>query len=177
MPTLIVEDGSNVINANTYIDVDYARAYASDRGVTLNADDNIVAIQIIKAMDGLLAYSSQWQGERTNLRAGVSTPQELDWPRECVYIRVSLWAKDAIPSDLKRAQAQLVIEVNNGVDLLPTTPGGDKFVTEKTVGPITTKWSEGVALQSASTPTIRVVDNLLAPMLNYGGGPTRSYRV
>ena len=47
--TITVEDGSNVANANSFVTIAEARSYAVERGVTLSATDDDVAVQIIKA--------------------------------------------------------------------------------------------------------------------------------
>jgi hypothetical protein len=169
--TLIIEDGTGVTDANTYGTVAGARAYAADRGVTLLVDDNAVAIQLITAMDYLLLYSTRWQGER------VLDAQSLDWPRKCVYVRGSLWASNVIPPDLVRAQYQLVMAQHSGLVLFPANADGKQFVIEETVGPITTKYSEAYALVASSSPLLTSFEALLSSLLNYGGGPTRSYRV
>ena len=49
--TLIVETGSIVSGANTYVDLADVRAFASARGITVSTDDTTLEQQIIKAMD------------------------------------------------------------------------------------------------------------------------------
>ena len=154
--TLIIEDGTIVTDANTYVDADEARLYASNRGVTLSADDDVVAVFIISAMDYLEAQRARYQGSK------VAEDQALQFQRDDVYIDGISQDATTIPSILKQAQMRLVIEANNGVDLMPTRTGG--FITEDTVGPITTKYSEKV--DTSIEPNITAVDALLAPLFS-----------
>lgn len=169
----IVEDGTIVTDANGYASLDFIRAYALDRGVALSADDTVLTPLAFKAMDYLLQYDARWKGVQTS--PGV---QALAWPRTDVYFGDVLWASDAMPKALLQAQAALCVEQSNGVDIMPTTTTErEKFVIEDTTGPLTTKWSEAVALATQSTPTLRGVDTLLSALLINGNTLTRAYRV
>jgi hypothetical protein len=163
---LIIEDGSLVANANSYVTVEEARTYAAARGVTLSAVDAEVEQLLIPAMDYLEAQRDRYQGTK------VSATQSLQWPRYPVYIDGFLFASDEIPNDLKNAECQLAIEKQNGVDLLPTSEG--RAIIKEVVGPLETEYSESVGSDS---PTMRAVDNLLQPLYNSGGGGLRTIRV
>lgn len=164
--TLIIEDGSGVENANSYVSVAQAKAYAAARGVTLGSDA-VVEQQLIKAMDFLEAFRSDFQGCKTD------PAQPLQWPRENVYIDSELFLYDAIPAELKAAQCQLVIEQFNGVDLNPTVSG--QFVVREKVGPIDTQYSEKIG--SSGQPQLNTVNNFLAPLLNYNSSYLSTVRV
>ena len=155
--TITVEDGSNVANANSFVTIVEARAYAVERGVTLSATDDDVAVQIIKAKDYLESFANRYQGEIAN------ESQALQWPRIDVYINGSKTAfpSNAIPKQLKSAQSALVVAINEGVDIMPNYSAAD-FVTEETVGPITTKYADPTKVGIA--PTLTAVDSLLAPL-------------
>ncbi|WBF76993.1 hypothetical protein PSV3_00292 [Septimatrevirus PSV34] len=49
--TIVVEDGSGVTNANSYVSVADARIYASNRGVELPLDDDELAAMLIRSTD------------------------------------------------------------------------------------------------------------------------------
>jgi len=157
---VIVEDGSIVANANSYIDEAYARAYASARGVTLPVDDAELDILLIKAMDYLEGKRAEYQGDKTD-----PLNQELQWPRTDVKIDCVEIDADFMPKELKQAQAQLSIELFNGIDIQPTQSGG--FVKKEVVGPIETEYSEKIGV--SITPTITAVDALLAPLFSECG--------
>lgn len=156
--TIIVEDGSIVANANSYVTVAEARAYATARGVTLGVDA-VVEAALISAADYTESKRAQYQGEK------VSPDQELQFPRFNVFVDGFEIAPTAIPKTLKNAQMQLVIESSEGVDLMPTQTG--QFVTEETVGPITTKYSDKAGLDGVK-PQMTAVDALLEPLYKKG---------
>jgi len=149
---LIVEDGTVVANANSYQTVAEITAYALARGVTLTGDIEVLAIQ---AMDYLEAQRARYQGNKVE-----PLVQELQFPRYNVYIDCVLFPSDEIPKELQNAQNQLVIELHNSVDILPTSE--EAFITEEKIGPITTKYSDTV--RTSIEPTMTAVDALLEPL-------------
>lgn len=155
MPTIIVEDGTIVSGANSYITLIEARDYASARGVELPAEDSALSPLLIKAVDYLEAQRARYQGSK------VFPMQDLQFPRYGVF--VDSYELDAltIPTVLKQAQARLVMEVFNGLDLMPTYAGGPMKI-EETVGPITDKWSDKV--DATTAPEILSVEALLLPL-------------
>ena len=160
MPTLIVEDGSKVTDANSYIDLDYLESFAGDRGFELPADDTDKETLIVKAMDYIEGRS--FQGSRT------WSDQSLSWPRQHVYVDGVAVDSDVIPENLKRAVAQLVVEQYAGIPLYtsPRTSATEGFVTRETVGPITAEYSAMYGMASSSSPvTISSVELFLRPLI------------
>ena len=155
--TITVEDGSNVANANSFVTIAEARSYAVERGVSLSATDDDVAVQIIKAKDYLESFANRYQGEIAN------EDQSLQWPRIDVYISGSenAFPSNAIPKQLKSAQCATVLAINEGVDIMPNYSASN-FVTEETVGPITTKYADPTKV--GIVPTLTAVDSLLTPL-------------
>ncbi len=154
--TLIVEDGSIIADANSYVDLDYIRAFALARGVTLSETDSEVEAQSQIAIDYLEGKRAQYQGRKTD-----PENQELQFPRIGVRIDNYLIPSDSIPKELKQAQCRLIMAIADDVDIFPTQ-SGEGFIIEDTVGPITTKYSESV--RSSLHPTLTAVDDLLAPL-------------
>lgn len=156
--TIIVEDGSIVANANAYIDVAEATAYAAQRGVTLPADADAVAAMIIQATDFLESKACEYAGKKTD------PEQSLQWPRTDAYLfgdDETPYDPHTIPKNLKQAQAALVIAVSQGVVLLPNV-GPQDYVIEETVGPITTKYANPI--QAGIGITFTGVDYLLSSL-------------
>lgn len=152
--TLVIEDGSGVTGANTYGDVAGARSYATDRGIVLNADDEIVKSQLIKAMDYLEGLDY--------LGKEVSYFQALSWPRSGLQFDPDTpFPSNEIPPNLIKAEYQLVVEQTNGVDIEPTlnTSGGAGYVLEERVDVIDTKYSERIG--TTGEPIMPKVDALL----------------
>lgn len=153
---LTVEDGTGVTNANTYADLATVRAYALSRGVALSADDAALEPLIHKAMDyvdsrGLGLLSVTWPLTDGLLCGTVSSAETL--------------------TRLQNALGRLCMEQSAGVDLSPTRTGA--FVTEETVGPITTKFSEKLGGGEGSPPDMPAIDAILGPLIaacGYTGG-------
>lgn len=156
--SLIVEDGSIVANANSYVSLQEARDYANARGVTLPAVDSDLEVLLIKAKDYTESKRTQYQGSK------VSAIQSLQFPRYGVVVDGFEVEPTSIPIDLKNAQMQLAIELNAGTDIMPTFSGAS--VTEETVGPITTKYSDKGA--SPTSVEMTAVDALLQPLYKKG---------
>ena len=75
MATIIVEDGSVVAGANSYVTEAELTTYAADRGITLTAATDVL---LIKAMDYIESLSF--------IGTKFSEGQSLQWPRSNVYI-------------------------------------------------------------------------------------------
>lgn len=151
---LVIEDGSIVAGANSYVSLAEARAYATARNKPLPTDDTALEALLISAMDYLEAQRARFEGSK------VSSEQELQYPREGVIIDGIELASTVIPSILKQAQIRLAMEANAGVDLMPTRTGG--FVKKEVVGPIETEYSEKVGV--SVEPEMSAVEALLAPL-------------
>lgn len=157
---LIVETGAGVANANSYVSLEEAREFALLRGVTLTEDDDALTALLVKATDYLEMFSLRYVG------ALVAVDQALSWPRSDVVIYDEVFAEDAIPEALKKAQMLLVMEQANGVNIMPTVTGN--FVKRRKVGPIETEYSERV--QTDALPSFPHVTALLDSLLALSSG-------
>ena len=154
--TIIVEDGTQVANANSFVSVADARIYAVNRGVALPSSDDELAAMLIKAVDYLEAQAESFQGER------VSETQDLQWPRTEVYIYGALVPSNVIPKSLISAQVQLAMAINAGLDLQPNiTP--ETYVIKEKVGPIETVYAN--PLHTGIMPTFTAANSLIALLL------------
>ena len=102
-----------------YTTDDEYQEYAAARGYIISGDP-IVQLQL--ALDWL--ELQPFKGEKTD------PSQELEWPRD---------GNTEIPDKIVQAQLEAALVYNAGGNLMASI---GKMVTEKTVGPITTKWSE-----------------------------------
>lgn len=122
--TLIVEDGSIVAGANSYVTRQEVQDYADLRGIDYPCGTELDQ-NIILANDYL--QSRCYQGEQVD-----PSTQPLLWPRKYVYIYNQEVASDSIPQQLKNAQIELALAqtntdvMNNGVDR------GDNIKRKKT---------------------------------------------
>ena len=158
--SLIIENGTIVTNANSYVTVAECRSYASARALTVPALDVDLEALLISAIDYLESKRSQYQGTKTD-----PANQALQWPRTGVYIDCVEIGPNTIPKELKDAQCRLACEQASGVDIMPTKTG--PFVTEETVGPLTTKYDPSQG--TGTVPDMTAVDALLAPLLSQCG--------
>jgi hypothetical protein len=114
---LVVEDGSLISGAVTYVTVSEVRDFAAARGITnLPEPDSGVEALIIRAMDYLENLEQRFQGGR------VSVDQPLAWPRGGVVIHGHPVAENVIPQALKNAQCQLALDAQS-IDLTPNGTG------------------------------------------------------
>lgn len=154
---LVVETGSGVDGANTFINRAGTITAAAAVGVTLADDATTDALILNAAM--FLTGIGDWRGEQINGFAS------LPWPRENVYIGSSLWDQTMIPADIVNAQVQLVLVQKAGTPLFSTTDG--QVVTEETVGPITTRYSDKYgAVTAPGIGDIPLVSTMLAKWRN-----------
>ena len=102
-----------------YTTDDEYQEYAAARGYIISGDP-IVQLQL--ALDWL--ELQPFKGEKTD------PLQALEWPRN---------GNTDIPDKIVQAQLEAALVYNAGGNLMASI---GKMVTEKTVGPITTKWSE-----------------------------------
>lgn len=150
---LIIEDGTGVAGANSYVTVAEFEAYALERGVTLTGTPTSEQL-LIRAMDYLESLS--YIGEIASMG------QALQWPRYGVYIDCYYFISNTtIPNLLKNAQMATAISIDQGDDPLASIP---RLVSSETVGPISVTYEKG---QSATI--IRRVSALLRRLLVNGG--------
>lgn len=163
---LIIEDGTGKDDSQTYVDADAARQYAEARGIDLSNDDTVVEQQLVSAMDYLEAQRARYQGTKT--KPGV---QALQWPRTGVILDCSYALPDnVIPTELKQAQCQLVLEVFAGNTLMPSSDG--RVVKREKVDVIEREFMTGKDLGTGGlpSPNFPAVDALLAPLFEACGG-------
>lgn len=149
----VIEDGSIVSGANAYVTAAEVRAYANFRGVVFDNTDTDLEMLIVNATDYIESKRDKYQGQK------VSVFQSLQFPRTCMEIDGWAISYLTIPQLVKDIQCRLVMEIASGVTLMPTIKSGDAFVTEETVGPLTTKYAKGVDM-----PIIPAIDALLEPL-------------
>jgi hypothetical protein len=157
--TLVVEDGSIVTGANSFVTEAQIASYAAARGVTLptSSDDELDAVAIlgVKAADYLQVQP--WKGEV------VSTTQTMPFPRKNMNVTPT-FPDNAVPLDVVEAQLQLTLFANNGIILLPSSMGSGTLIKEK-IGPIENVYSEKIGLSADGLPLLPGIVMLLSPWL------------
>lgn len=148
---LVVEDGTGVEGANSYLTVAELRAFAGDRGLTLPVADSDVEPLLVKATDYLELKS--YIGDRA------SDNQGLSWPR--TQTANPYWQyNDLIPTKLKTAQSLLAFEAMNGELSQATRP--NEYVQTK-IDVLYIKYANDD--DRSAGLRYRAVDDLLAPLV------------
>lgn len=155
---IIVEDGTGLPNANSYINVLDTITYASRRNVDLTQyTDEQIGAWLLQATDYLQSYECEYIGVR------LTSTQALSWPRTqydpsdyCQPV-----VPTGVPSQIIAAQCQLVLAQEAGYTLLPNY-GNEDYVTRETVGPITVQYADPIA--TGLRPRFTAVDAMLAPL-------------
>lgn len=157
---LVIEDGTIVDSANSFVTEAEAIAWAAARGVTIapGEGDKLAAL----AMDFIVSVEDKLAGVRTD-----PENQELPYPRTGVLLYSAELLSNGIPKTLKQAQMQLMLDAHNGVPLLADDLAEAAIQKEK-AGPLeTTYFPGGVAVEGAS---LEAAYGYLRPLFKTGFG-------
>lgn len=157
---LVIEDGTIVPGAESYVSAAELKAYAAKRGITVPADDSACEVLLIKAMDYLNGYEPRWKGCR------VSAEQPLAWPRKGVRANGFPLPSNTIPGPLKAGQCVLAVAAQT-LELMPTVDPAQSGVKRDKTGPLETEFfgpNDGVYSQ----PVITAADTAMAVLLQSG---------
>lgn len=172
---LVVENGSGLANAESYISVTDATTYHANRGNAAwaaLASDTIREQLLRKATDYMVeVYHQRWAGRR------VTSTQALDWPRDFVPMRdgpgaawtVTYYPNNAVPALVAQVCAELALKAAAG----PLMPDETQALKRKKVGPVEVEYQD----YSRATKTYRAIDNRLGAFLLGGGaGAVKIFR-
>lgn len=148
---LVVEDGTGVEGANSYLTVAELRAFAGDRGLTLPVTDSEVEKLLVKATDYLELKS--YIGDRASDNQGLSWPRTQDTNPFWQYTGI-------IPTKLKTAQSLLAFEAMNG-ELSQATRPSDYIQTK--IADLYIKYASDDTRSAGLR--YRAVDDLLASLV------------
>lgn len=154
---IIVEDGSVVANANSYVSEAELTAFATARGVTLTTDEEVL---LISAMDYI--ESLQYKGFK------LTRDQYLQWPRS--YVVVDGWGidSDTIPQELKNGLMQCAIAIDQGNNPLQDAPRSTK---REKVGELEVEYMDNASSVVINKKILTSLQKLLA---NGGGASSGS---
>jgi hypothetical protein len=156
---LIIEDGTQIANSNTYVsDAEYV-AYAAARGKTIGADATAREIELIKAMDYIEGHRARFKGDK------VASTQSLQFPRSNVSIDNFYIDSNVIPDELKNAQMEAAIIVN-ATELLQQ--GEVKDVQKEKVDVMERSYFNGGSWTTIRTDTVDVYLNVLLKDNGFG---------
>ena len=149
--TIIVETGTIVPNANSYVSTADLTAYAIARDITLVGDPESLLIQ---AMDYI--ETQQYQGSK------LSYTQGLQWPRVNVFIDGWYHDSNTIPKELKNGEMETAIAIDQG-----TAPDAniERFAIMEKVGDLQVQY----AANAPSNTINKKIQNWLYKLLAGGG--------
>jgi hypothetical protein len=102
--SLIVEDGSLVANANSYVSLAYANTYFSDRANPIEWYESTEEIK-----QAALIYATAWVDSNYKWKSSIiSTNQSLGWPR-VAYLNSDGKTIEGIPKKLKEAVCEMAL--------------------------------------------------------------------
>jgi len=166
MATIIVEDGSIVANANSYVSLIEADTYFTNTGnLGWAGTDDFKNQNLINACAALDA--SYGQNYISYLRD--NTSQTLLWPREQVwdrhYRRINT---GVIPQALKNAQFEMALLAQNGVDLYPEGRKDNNLLSESVgIGDLSqSKSYQRSPTEQATYDGFRKIEQILWPILS-----------
>lgn len=176
--SVVVEDGSCVEGANSYLSVADFKAYADARGFSYaGKSDDEIGQALIRATSWLDAtYRARWPGVRT-----YGALQSLLWPRKAGSVVNGEYVPDAylttvtdsegiaiattsIPSALKSAVAEAALrELTSPGSLAPDLERGGA-IKRIQAGPVEVEYSN----TAAAGTTFTVIDGILAGLICTG---------
>lgn len=179
--SFVVEDGTRVAGANSYVSVAYANTYFDDRNVTAWADITIPEKEfaLIKATDYIeKRFRMQFIGYRQ------AKDQPLSWPRYDAVLEDGWWIDgDTIPVEVKQAVCEYAYQAALTGSLISATAtessASPKVAESIKVGPIsvTERYKDSASnarslpisvVSSSSIPEYPAADLILQPLLNDG---------
>ena len=152
---LIIEDGTIVAGANTYIDVATANiilAYFNMPSLSISNDE----ASLTAAAQYLESFRDRYKGSK------VSSAQSLQFPRINLTIDGFDFPSDEIPEQLKKAQAIAASLVSSGKSLYSNSSGQE--ILSKSVDVISVTYAKNGL--SNSQPIFGLIDAQLQPLLN-----------
>ena len=159
---LIIEDGTVVANANSWVTDDEYKAFAKLKGYSVPATQPDRESNLANAYDFInFTYEQQLQGWRV-------TPQTQTgcMPRTNIYAYDVLVDSTTIPQDFKNAQMLASFSINDGVDTNAVKDSADLAGFSVGNGAYSESYQSG-----SSTPTLAqmpAVSKVLKPYTNAG---------
>ena len=150
---LVIEDGSGVPGATSFVTTEELQAYAEQRGVELTEQE--AETLSFEAMDFLTVqcFGGEQLFDLPFPRIGLVLPNgdELDFA--------------SIPAGVKKAQAQLVVDAKRGVKLVSSSNPEPMLKREKT-GPLESEWfAPGDSGVDVLKPNVPIAMAALQPFL------------
>lgn len=168
--SLVVENGTGLAGAESYVSVADANAYHFARGQEAWSDGSTAEKEsalrrATTFIDG--RYGGRFSGTRANGRV-----QALLWPRSGAT-DVEGWAIEGLPLELVRATAEAALRElaspgSLSPDIAVTSAGGAVIRTKVVAGPVEEEieYEKGTVTTGTTRPLVQILDDVLAPLLS-----------
>ena len=158
---VVVENGSQVANSDSYVSrADYI-AYAASIGVTI-ADDENADYQLIKAAEYIDSHEPNLKGTL------VDRDQSMAFPRTDLFIEGWSWSSTEIPRQVILAQKMYALMLNDGEDLYNRDLNPNTAVQKERIeGAIEVVYQHGNVTQNLSKNS--KADAIMATLLRNNG--------
>ena len=161
MTTIVIEDGSVVAGANSYVTMAEYIEYAATLNITVE-DSQVYQTQIIEAGQFIDGLENVLKGETT------TKTQPMAYPRNNLTdIANWSWDSNEIPTQVKEAQMSLAIDIQSGEDLWNVSQSGATGIKkEEVVGAVVVEYAVSDAVKSARRSRS---GNLLSLLMKFNG--------
>ena len=168
---LIVEDGRGLLDADSFITLDYGRTYWTSRGYEFSTCTELQQEAAVRRATHYLSESFRWKGLRRYDRNDSHGYQALAWPRYGVYDREGAYVEDdVIPRELMQATAEAAwYEMNDPEGLQPAYVAHDRVRMEK-AGPVAITYDTSRQDAWGARPVLLSVLDLISEFLDERAG-------
>ena len=160
---LVIEDGTGIAGATSYITVAYLRGFCGDRGIVFPAATDPDTVNEAVFTPFIILANDYLESLRDRYAGVIALPgvQELSWPRQFIFIDCLELPIAPLPTRLLQAQAQLCVLQMQGIALqpsmsgfnagyIPAGPSGpiaavdNRFKTKEKIDVLETEWSQTI---------------------------------
>ena len=156
---IIVEDGTGLATAQTYVSAAEADAYFSAREVDAWTGSIAVKESAILVATEYMEATYTWIGRITR------DAQALGWPREYLYDKDGRSLSNTVPTAVKRASFELALKAITSTLLLDTTR--DDYVVREKIDVLETEYRAGAPTRVEYNFVSRILKDLIT---QYSGG-------
>jgi len=154
---IVVEDGTQVAGANSYVSLADARLILADYGQDLDVVDATAEEQLFFGMSYIEQFRSEYTGSKK------TKEQAAQWPRFSAYLDGWLIDSNTIPQELINSQVFAAYEVAQGANLEPND-SGRKIASESVTSGLNRSYFKSSA--TAKSVVYKRVMNELDPLLS-----------
>ena len=148
---IVVEDGTLVSGANSYITIAEFKSWADDRGITYGTDDAI-SQQLYRAHDYF--ETLRFRGLKSDEN------QTMQWPRDQVLIDGYAVESNEIPKEEKLSIYELIkIEIDGDSKMAPS----EREVTSEQIDSIKITYKDNAGMKRSTPALERALRKLVLP--------------